>query len=1803
MTGTTKKILTAFLAVAAAVCLAFGLFLGIPKTAFAETGLITFSSAENSDYLNFDSTDSNNVKFAGLKDKSADATLKSLLSSNAKFKIVVPQTIVKGETTLNVSEIAGVESITGILKEYGKNLVSLELPQTIKKIGKNAFRSCTSLNEIVTSDALTDIGMGAFEGCTSLTEITIPQKVTTIGEKAFAGCSSVSTVNYLAKSSGTANNISPFSGIGLANVLIDGATSLPSGLFSKTNIAKVTFQNVDIPTAGGWAGQVFLECAKLKEVVFGNNCVIPKIGDYAFSGCSSLLKISLPNTVTKIGANAFKGCTSIIKFTVPEKITGSGIDAKAFDGCTNLLEVVNKSKLPINKGEELNGCVAKYAESVIKDEAESKFKNQDNFVFFATDTETTLIRYEGSNKTVALPLLDETYKVRKYIINNQAFAKNEVVEKVIFPTTQSSEEGVWKIGERAFWECASLNSIQISENVIEIGDNAFLNCVSLRSVTLPDKISYIGTQMFMGCASLESIKIPAGCVQIKVGAFENCVSLKTVNFTKNALFDNKYRTEEIANTAFKNCTSLETITINDKYDKRDVVFGNQVFDGCSKLKTVVIPEKASFNVNTFQNCSAYVVAPTKSAYDAYKADTTRFGYFNGKLTYSIKVNFDQVVVKAGADSTFTAQQVDSQSIYFGVPDQKLPNQKDYSKSVWYKTKTVNGETVTLSNKVGDPSELTEEVTLYAYCVEKPVINTTTAARTATYTGEDLLQNNIGAWFTASEDIGVAGSDKKYMPTVLKYKNMSDDVVENTTQVVHAGTYTLAVVINNPDDYGAWTNGIEVKATVLPKKDIEVSSIEWGIWDGTTTSALNPDTGKTSLYGYTEGGERYYLTKQTLGGVEQEPNETIEVAQSYVMWVNSKQWTIRLLNESADFIVGKVVYSTGNVGTAPGKYMAVAEIRLDNDHTFKLPDGNEPDDFKLHGISLGSKGADNCYYITKTWYIISSDANKLVSGNKTQLYSIQESWDYASDTVVLAAPELLFVGGERKDVQVDCTLLGYEYGSTLQDKPFAKHSFSLNDNEYANNDSKFKTYINNTMPAGVYDLTITVGNVVVEGQTYVGGMFSYRFVVNKANIFDRAVLKNQNITSDYLNGKVVKADYKGEGIRTIGVSKETDPILKLSEEDIHTGRKGVWYNSDYNKYYEAFTIRYSHEINGNLMTDAENNSKQPSSIGQYRIRYEISAPSYESISGQYDLVIMGPIDKPNAAALSAMKIVYTGKTLAYKIAGLTTDYFYPIFLNGERYLGQGADGYISKDTKDLSAKLNAAGLLVRENTYISDYTSAGDHWVALFLKNPSTNKWSELAGAKKIDGWGECAVLRFTIEKADNETLVRARIKSWEWGAYDIEENAATWTTLFDTPHSFSLRSKDNDTIKYQYDKDKGFADVPVGSYWLVPYAEKNENVNSFDTLTDDWVQVEITPANIQWKVVPYINSWTFGQDNLFKNPTYSFIDRQASLKDALNSYFCLSKEYGLKDAKTYRTLEEIKSKHGGNVPAGDWVYAFELPQSENYKDFSSLVHFSVVKASNYWDKTPVIHDFKFGAFEDTLVSLEIGVPHFRRDINSPLQMDELKLKSYGANGEETSAYIDVSDFIERYAVTVNGRRQLPVGKYGYQAKVVDDNNFAELKFESVFYVKKSENSWIDVPNVLGWSESNFKAECKPVAKSQFGSVYVTVKDSSGNVVNDLERVLLDELDTNLLRGLKVGNYTLVAEVAESSNGYYGGIKSEVVFAVYEDSVGLGGLIAATVVFTVIALALAGAGIFLLIRRNKKVEEEFRKFMKKEMRRG
>ncbi len=247
---------------------------------------------------------------------------------------------------------------------------------------------------------------------------------------------------------------------------------------------------------------------------------VTSIGPHAFSGCSGLASVTIPDSVTSIGRHAFSGCSDALFDThsIPgvrlvdgwavgheDGLSGAldltgvrGIGYEAFSGCSGLASVTIPDSVMSIGSSAFSGC--------------------------------------SGLKSVTIP--DSVTS-----IGGGAF------EGCSGLTSVTIGNSVTSIGYEAFSGCSGLASVAIPASVTSIWDEAFRDCSGLASVTIPDSVTSIGRWAFSGCSGLASVTIGNGVTNIGEYAFSECNSLTEVTVGGDV---------NLANNAFP--SSLRTLT-------------------------------------------------------------------------------------------------------------------------------------------------------------------------------------------------------------------------------------------------------------------------------------------------------------------------------------------------------------------------------------------------------------------------------------------------------------------------------------------------------------------------------------------------------------------------------------------------------------------------------------------------------------------------------------------------------------------------------------------------------------------------------------------------------------------------------------------------------------------------------------------------------------------------------------------------------------------------------------------------------------------------------------------------------------------------------------------------------------------------------------------------------------------------------------------------------------------------------------------------------------------------------------------
>ena len=220
-----------------------------------------------------------------------------------------------------------------------------------------------------------------------------------------------------------------------------------------------------VTSIGDWA---FSFCSGLTSVTIPNSVTI--IGRYAFDGCISLTSVTIPNSVTSIGDYVFIYCTGLTSITIPNSVTSIGDGA--FSGCSGLTSITIPNSVT-NIGE---------------------------------------LAFDECSGLTSITIPNSVTSIGDYVLNSCDGIKNTIIVNDMFvylPKTYTGHysipENITKIIGGAFSECSGLTSVTIPNSVTSIGGHAFFYCSGLTSVTIPNSVTSIGDWAFDCCDNLKNV--------------------------------------------------------------------------------------------------------------------------------------------------------------------------------------------------------------------------------------------------------------------------------------------------------------------------------------------------------------------------------------------------------------------------------------------------------------------------------------------------------------------------------------------------------------------------------------------------------------------------------------------------------------------------------------------------------------------------------------------------------------------------------------------------------------------------------------------------------------------------------------------------------------------------------------------------------------------------------------------------------------------------------------------------------------------------------------------------------------------------------------------------------------------------------------------------------------------------------------------------------------------------------------------------------------------------------------------------
>lgn len=538
---------------------------------------------------------------------------------------------------VNIVEYSG----DGGTSQYNTSYPANELPENSFYINVNMGKYF--LTSIILPNSITSIGNYAFSNCVSLLGcISIPSSVENIGLSAFAGCGGIKTINCLnptppiipqsyygydtfqgvtatiivpnvdvvatyknangwsgfsniiARKKVIINNVS--AGSLAASIIIGGFGTLSTiteltvtGNINSADISQIKTNMTNIAELDISAATITnntLPANALKDKLTLTTVKLPTtletIGDYAFSGCTSLVgQINIPPNVITIGNYAYTGCRNLSgEINLPNNLITIGNyafkDCKGFSG-----NLIIPNKITVIGDNSFDGCTGIGGSLIIGNSVTTIGDMAFQIAFRITgnlDIPNSVTRI-GSGAFWACSGFTGNLTIPNSIssLGAGAFTSCSGFDGTLTISTSLTTLGlstftncskltghlnipnsVTSLGDNVFYGCSSFNGdLFLPNSITSIGKNAFNGCSGFSgSLTLPTTLTTINASTFEGCSNISgNLNLPQSITTISTNAFKGCVKITDIEFSKNII--------SISDNAFYDCSSMSKISVNN----------------------------------------------------------------------------------------------------------------------------------------------------------------------------------------------------------------------------------------------------------------------------------------------------------------------------------------------------------------------------------------------------------------------------------------------------------------------------------------------------------------------------------------------------------------------------------------------------------------------------------------------------------------------------------------------------------------------------------------------------------------------------------------------------------------------------------------------------------------------------------------------------------------------------------------------------------------------------------------------------------------------------------------------------------------------------------------------------------------------------------------------------------------------------------------------------------------------------------------------------------------------------------------
>lgn len=392
---------------------------------------------------------------------------------------------------LSVLDLSDVQIVAGgavyahAVSEYDEEY---ESPQENNEICDGMFLDCTKLSRIILPESIKSIGRQAFKGCVRLRSIKLPKTVEYIEDEAFDDCKELTTLDF--------------------PDWADHINGDDSYCFKNTGIERLSFPLT-------FSANNFY----LSDMHFLTNIVFREVGDgngqtMHISNCPSLTYIKVEEVFNCGYELHIERCPSLKHIIYENCVVYYQWDEAMKKNIKTRIVAENDGEITYrwNNGEPSIDITAK----------SDLIYNYLSYGHWTYITRIDFLYQTAEN-------FSESKKLQYITLGNGFIEiKDGTFENCFQLTSISVYSKLEKIGSFSFYNCTNLVEIEIPSSVYSIGTQAFMGCSKLTNITIPNHVDFIYADTFCNCSNLETIVIGENVRSIGRKAFANCKKLTKI---------------------------------------------------------------------------------------------------------------------------------------------------------------------------------------------------------------------------------------------------------------------------------------------------------------------------------------------------------------------------------------------------------------------------------------------------------------------------------------------------------------------------------------------------------------------------------------------------------------------------------------------------------------------------------------------------------------------------------------------------------------------------------------------------------------------------------------------------------------------------------------------------------------------------------------------------------------------------------------------------------------------------------------------------------------------------------------------------------------------------------------------------------------------------------------------------------------------------------------------------------------------------------------------------------------------------